>query len=418
MAIAASIIFIWPSTNASIPAGWERETTLDAKYPKGTAVSVDPDVTGGATTHVHTVTNSHTHSLNAHTHTVTVANGSASSTVTGSDSSGGAATSTHNHANNPYTSSAMVSPTVGSSTPSYDAFSNNPPYYEVIFIKPTDPVAGLADDGICFVDSSDTKGMVFCNGSSSTPDLRNKYLKGAATGGNAGGTGGTYTNVHTLTHTHTDSHSHSSITTGAPTAKTRSDAGTGIAGSTHTHSITIPAYNTPSSDTPSITTIETVEPAYEKIVPVQNQTGSTLESVGMIGMWLGSLANIPTGWSEVPRLRGKHLKCANTTSESGTTGGSNTHTHIAQNHTHSLGNHTHTITNLTHVSAKEPYSSGGTAAANTSTVHAVTTSAVALTLGNGSTTANSSNNEPPYRTVAFIKLTNIISGGAFIFSML
>jgi hypothetical protein len=46
MAIAASIIFIWPSTNASIPAGWERETTLDAKYPKGTAVSVDPDVTG------------------------------------------------------------------------------------------------------------------------------------------------------------------------------------------------------------------------------------------------------------------------------------------------------------------------------------------------------------------------------------
>ena len=420
MSIAADIIFVWSGTHAGIPAGWERETTFDSLYPKGALFNVNPNKTGGAATHTHTITNSHTHTLNAHTHTVTMANASGSSTATGNDSTSVGATHDHNHLNNPFTSSAMVSPTIGSATPSYDAFSNDPPYYKVIFIKPSAPVAGLADDGICFVDTSDVLGFTFCNGANSTPDLRNKYLKGAATGADAGTTGGTLTNIHTIAHTHTDSHSHSNITTGNGTIKTRATTGSGIIRYDHTHAIVIPAYNTPSSDTPSLTTTETVEPAYSKLISVQNKTGNNLEKVGMIGMWLGLLSDIPSGWQEVASMRGKHLKCANTTSEATTTGGFNSHIHAAQYHTHSLGNHTHTITNITHASSgtRAPYTSSGDPAANATTIHAVTTSAVALTLANATTEATSSPNEPEYRTVNFIKLINIISGGSFIFNML
>ena len=35
--LKTSIILVWPGTNAAIPEGWERETDLDGKYPKGTA---------------------------------------------------------------------------------------------------------------------------------------------------------------------------------------------------------------------------------------------------------------------------------------------------------------------------------------------------------------------------------------------
>ena len=50
------VIFIWTGTNASIPTGWERVTTLDGRYIKATANAVNPNVTGGNATHTHTST--------------------------------------------------------------------------------------------------------------------------------------------------------------------------------------------------------------------------------------------------------------------------------------------------------------------------------------------------------------------------
>ena len=54
MNIKNGIIFIWTGTNASIPTGWSRVTSMDDKYLKGTANGVNPNVDGGATTHTHT----------------------------------------------------------------------------------------------------------------------------------------------------------------------------------------------------------------------------------------------------------------------------------------------------------------------------------------------------------------------------
>jgi hypothetical protein len=32
-AVASGIIILWSGTNASIPSGWTRETSLDGRYP-------------------------------------------------------------------------------------------------------------------------------------------------------------------------------------------------------------------------------------------------------------------------------------------------------------------------------------------------------------------------------------------------
>ena len=61
MAISNGVIFIWTGTNASIPAGWERVTSLDSKYPKAiTNTSTEPNTTGGSDTHSHSATATHT----------------------------------------------------------------------------------------------------------------------------------------------------------------------------------------------------------------------------------------------------------------------------------------------------------------------------------------------------------------------
>lgn len=422
----AGVIFIWSGTNASIPSGWERVTDLDGLYLKGTANATDPNDTGGAATHTHTVSATHTHTLTNHTHTVTVANGSSGGIDTGGDPASGGATITHNHTSNPYTSGNPASVTIGNGTVTYASLSNDPPYYTVIYITPTSGVSYFPNSAIAFLDdplavenSSTLVGFYVCDGTDSTPNLINKYLKGAGTGADAGGTGGSTENVHNLTHTHTTTHTHANITTGAAATKNRSDSGSTAVAATHTHTITIPAATPTTSDTPTATGAEVVEPAYTKLTAVQNRSGGDKATKGLVGMWLGTLASIPgnyllcDGTNGTTDMRGKYLKCG-AIADIGDTGGSNTHTHASTNHTHTIANHTHTISNLTHTNGVEPYSSGSTDLANASTVHTVTTSSVTMTFSDAATEAQSSSNEPSYRTVAFIKLGSLSNNSNFL----
>jgi len=422
--IPKDVIFIWAGNHADIPAGWERVTALDGKYPKGSADGVNPNGTGGSATHQHTgTTHSHTDS---HTHTISFA---ASNTLYNTGST--AANNIDSHTHPDLTSGAVVGGGLSEVACTYSAVSNDPPYYSVIFIKPTAPKPSLPNLGVYLYDGSDTKsGHYVCDGSNSTPNLVNKYLKGAATNADAGATGGSTTNIHDLTHTHTvASHTHASATSGAAIGTRRLDGNSGDWGYavyTHTHTVTISGATTNTiSGTPQLTTTETVEPAYRKLLTVQNRTGHGDIRLGMIGMWLGTLSSIPAnyvlcdGANGTQDMRGKHLKSTATTGEIGSTGGSNTHTHASQNHTHtSSGTHTHNApTSIAHEAA-EYRNSDKSRGTTTQSVHNLTISQSTSVYSNAATSASSSNNEPEYRTVAFIKLKSLSAGGAFLLNML
>ena len=412
MSIPADVIFVWTGTHAAIPAGWSREDDLDGLYPKGTANGIDPDVAGGNADHTHTSAG-HDHTMQDHVHTINIAAATGGLGHEGSSSTTQVAVKNHDHANNDAGVPTNVS--VGGVAVTYAAFSNDPPHYEVIFIKPDSPVSGLSNLIICFSDLDDDLGLSFCDGTNSTPDLRNKYLKGAAALDDAGGENGTYTNAHDIDHQHTQTHTHATAVSGNATVGAHEKSGSARISKAHTHSIALPANTTATGITAiNLITEETVEPVYTKLVPIQNRTGGVMQPEGIIGMWLGTLANIPNGWSEVESMREQHLKCANTTAQVLDTGGSNTHTHAAQAHSHTNISHGHTFSStLTHVGNIDDDDSGVNTDGAAATHAGATITNANYTLLSSTTTANLSDNEPEYRTVAFIKWADV-SQGAFL----
>lgn len=417
--VPANVIFIWTGTNASIPSGYTRETSLDDKYLKGNDVSTNPNTTGGALTHTHT-SPSHTHSISAHTHTLSFGG----DTGTNIDSGASAANGLRRPHTHPSRSSgAVANASVSSVAATYDAIGNNnhPPYYEVIFIK-SDGSRGIPDNAVGLFDGTTIPtNWKECDGNNSTPNLTNKYLKGASAGADAGTTGGSLTHQHTLNHGagHSVSHTHSQVTVAASASQRNDDdpAANDMVKADHTHTVSLNAYADSITSNATIDTSgDTVEPAYKKLVAIQNQNAQESTPKGIIGLWLGTLANIPTGWSEVTAMNNRFLKIASNTGEIGDIGGNNTHTHgsIAHQHamTHGSGDHTATISGHSETTRHDGNSVGGSRGDG---VHNVTVGSASATLQNSNTTANSTNNEPPYRTTAFIKLTQTADAG-FLFN--
>ena len=407
MAISNGVIFIWTGTNAGIPAGWERVTDLDGKYPKVISNgSTEPNTTGGSATHTHTGS-SHTHTMASHTHTVSYGGSLGTNQDSGSSDQNGIA---NGHSHPSQTSGGPTSVSVSNESVTYTSVSNDPPYYTVIYITPTTSVGGLANLTIGLYEDSDFttnntgkfNGYYQCDGNNSTPDLTNRYFKGASAGADAGTTGGSTTNSHTLTHTHSISHAHAQLTTPLSTGPFNNDTGgSDMASKFHTHTTTINTTNSSTSDTPSTTTTETVEPSYKKILPLQNRSNSVYTPNGIIGLWLGSLNSIPINFELVSNYYNYYLKGTYGYLQIGDTGGSNTHTHASSTHTHSAVSHSHTGSTSTFGSdtRRDGNGEGGVRDHN----HNVTVSTENIILNSGSTTADSSSNEPEYRTVALIK---------------
>lgn len=419
-AVPANIIFPFYGTHAQAGAlsKWARDTTFDGKFLKATASGTNPNTTGGASTHTHS-SPSHTHALNAHTHTYTLSYVSDGPSQTSCVS--GVAGTHHSHTG---TSGARSGGTTNGTSVTYSAYSNSPPYTTVIFIKASAgaviPVKAIAFWNTGTPPSNWNKS----DGNNSTLNLTDKYLLGAATGANAGGTGGALTNTHAINHTHTtNTHTHSAANSGIPIdSGSNKDGGPrGSISTTHRHAVTMNASTQALNTYTGNKGTGTVEPAYKKIFAIQKATGG-LKKKGVIGMWTGTLATIPTGWNlcdgteGTPDLRSKYMKITNTSGSIGATGGSNTHTHTAEAHAHTAsGTHTHTAPNQLHTDdANIPNESGCAiiqAVDNKNhTVGSISSSAPAY--ANGNTTANSSSNEPAYRTVAFIQFDKDVEGGA------
>lgn len=147
---------------------------------------------------------------------------------------------------------------------------------------------------------------------------------------------------------------------------------------------------------------------------------------GVIVMWGGLLANIPSGWAlcdglnGTPDLRSRFIKGAADGANPGSTGGSLTHTHAS--HTGILS-HTHAVSvtdpGHTHVEQQNTATTGGLTgwgARDTSTNNPAATSYSTASATTGITAATSSpagavsalahdspNSEPPYYALAFIQ---------------
>jgi len=421
--IPNNVILLWLSTNASIPSGWTRETTLDSTFLKGTAAATNPNDTGGSATHSHT-SSAHTHTASNHNHTATLAQ--VGDSDEGNTNDPKTLVGTHNHPSS--SSSATAGGNLQSTAASWAAISSDPAFYSPIFIKSSGGASVNNIAGLWANSANAPSGWTFCDGGGGTPDLRNKYLKGAVAGVDAGTTGGTLNHSHAVDHTHTaDSHTHTGTSSAAVPVPTPNRSNIGSSNNSlvdHTHSISLAvATDTLTSYTGSAGNADTVEPSFKKLAAIKNTSGVASKPTGLIGLWLGTLATIPAGWAlcdgtkGTPDMRGYHLKLANTLGEIGNTGGSNTHTHSSHNHVHSSSStHTHTGSTGNDVATGQHATGGDQACVQ----HTHTVNSTGGTAGSYSTDAmdsGSTNNEPAYRTVAFIQFQFDL-GGAILYNLI
>lgn len=408
--LSPNIILPYDNTHASIPATFTRETALDGRFIKGTATSTNPNVTGGASTHTHT-SSTHTHSLTSHTHT-TGTTGRYDPPPDGDSAGGGLLTTGHEHSSS--TSNGPTEVSTAASAPSYSSASNNPPYYEVIFIKSS--LHNFIPQSAMILTTATSRSQLTYHTSSA-----GKYLRGAATSGDAGATGGSYDNSHDMSHTHSPSHYHTGTTSTGPGGGGGGPGGGGNAVTTdnHNHSYTTTTH-TDTLNAPTTTTYvqfgasgENIEPVYKTLNPFKNSSGGSVVPIpGDIGLWLGTLATIPLGWAlcdgsnGTPDMRDRFLKMTPSATSS-TTGGSNTHAHPGISHSHATASsHTHNTSSTQGGSTSSSQGLGGggrrTGPNHTHTLPNMQTQTSSY--GSATITPDSSDNQPLFTTVAYVQM--------------
>lgn len=427
MNVASGIIALWTGTHASVPSGWSRKTSLDSKYPLGAANGENGGGTGGSATHTHTVAD-HNHATSSHTHTFS--GGASTSTTAADDGIDGFSADGHTHASVVSNSAAVTSNDATGVT--MDAISNDPPFVRVIFIESDGTPTGIPDDAsVLWEGGSLPSGWNENDGGAGRMDLRGRFLRGAATAADAGGTGGS-SDAHSHTedgtkHTHTmPDHNHGSKASNNATPTGISaiyeNVGDGAAKVSHNHLITFNNSSamslTNTSDTTKITSQNADgQPPFLVLQAIQNENGAESFPTGIVCLWLGTLASIPADWvildgsATNEDMRDRFVKIKSAGTSIGDTGGADTHTHTANSHNHNVaGNtHNHTVTQ-------------GLASSATNSVIVVHTQDVAIvshthswTIGNASpsvtstakvVTINSSSskaNYPEYVKAIFLK---------------
>lgn len=225
--------------NAAAPTNFAAYSNGTNRLWKGAATGGDGGGTGGTgDSHTHTSA-SHTHSVNAHTHSV--AFGSASATVQGVS---GAIGSSGNHVHPGVTSDSQASGTSDSASESTASGDMTPPWYKILTIQntsgtPQSPPLGLIAIWDGTLVSIPAKWHL-CDGTSGTPNLsQGLYVRGAASSGEVGTTGGATTHTHSgAGHTHGSSgiaaHSHGGIGASASSDINSIDSG-GVATARGSH---------------------------------------------------------------------------------------------------------------------------------------------------------------------------------------
>ena len=422
--IPENIIVAWPGTTVG-PFGWSRETALDSKYIKGWTNTVDPGTSGGALTHKH-ATVSHSHTVN---HTHTIPDSGTASTNSNRDINTTNPLQTHTHLSNGSTDNPEASYDLAAATPDTSTDNNEPACFDVIYLKSGGAAFGIPDGAICLWTYSTTavpSGWQLCNGSGGAVDCRSRFLRGAVTAGDGGGTGGNDAHVHTVVnHDHggTRSHVHptmasSTTAAGFNTAGSISGTTAFVATSSHTHTLTFGSTSPVVSNQSAADDLssEANIPPYTTVGFIQNVSGSVSTPDRIICLWIGTLATIPTNWYKCDGtngtmdLRDMYPRCCATLAGIGGTGGTLTHTHTAEGHTHPVAAHTHTVT--AGVGANASRTAGAVVTAASSHVHTFAATG-SSSFTSGSTTPTVSNytvTQPPYYQVCFVEYHEPASG--------
>lgn len=401
MSVPANVIVGWPSTAASIPAGWVRETALDSRYIAGAATGADGDPTTdqGFATHTHT-SPSHTPIQNPHSHEFD-ANGDANLTGSGSGNPGTAATFDHTH---PAATGAATTATNQGVAITVNATSNDLAFMTVIWIKSDGTPTSLPSGCVAFFDSD----TLPANWSRVAGDT---YLKGAATGADGGTTGGSNTHTHTSpAHTHLqNAHSHAAATSSqADFANKCGGGGSLFASGAHTHDVTLVLATATNQAVTTTLGTSNHEPPFKKLNIIKAAANDLPTSI--IAVWLGANSAVPSGWSRYTGMDSTWLKGAAANGQVGTTGGATQHTHTATDclpiqdaHTHSY-NSTVNAGTVTHSGSLNQLAVNGH-------IHSWN---IGTTVATNQTTAVSIDNNtagsafPSFRTVIFIQFTGVV----------
>ncbi|MFX1553149.1 MAG: hypothetical protein ACFFBV_04415, partial [Promethearchaeota archaeon] len=235
-----------------------------------------------------------------------------------------------------------------------------PPYYELAFIEKetNDPVIPV---GVIVMWAGDINNIpadwAICDGFHGTPDLRDRFIRGAPPGDDPGTLGGTVAHNHTYTeipsHRHSidsadASHNHDmdgglARTVGAlilnPTSYRITTGLTSSEDVVHTHSVPYVGQ--------AICTTENTDnlPPYFEVAFIMNTVVTNALPMGVISMWGDSIANIPAGWNQcngtnnTPDMLNRFPRGVTDGEQPGSVGGSATHQHIYREvpqHTHSI----------------------------------------------------------------------------------
>ena len=202
---------IVPYNGGTIPSKWElcdgQNGTPDLRdrFVKCVANDGEIGIAGGSTTHTH-ITGSggaaHAHELVAsgsHVHACSQRSGVYfDNNETGVNRELKAVT--HGHTTN------AAQP---AHTHSIDNASNMPEYYKLVFIMGEEVRFDFPIGSIVMFNGWQEElpeGWALCDGQNGTPDLRNRFILGAANDGEAGNTGGNSTHIHSLNNTAEHNH--------------------------------------------------------------------------------------------------------------------------------------------------------------------------------------------------------------------
>ena len=234
--------------------------------------------------------------------------------------------------------------------------------------------------------------------------LDSKYVLGAASAADGGGTGGQATHTHTATnHTHSEQGNHNHILSASTITPTQNaDFGSTNFNFSHNHGNKGSAPTSITSSSAAVTFDgANNDPQYVKVIFIESDGNNDIPD-DAVGLYAESVD--PTDWAEVTALKDHHLKGAATSADADTTSaGSATHTHSEASpyHTHTT-DHTHGASTSQTSSkfgtgATSSPGSGGALTSHSHAISSVSGGGGAGTLTSASAaTLQSSNGEAPF----------------------